>query len=52
MIDDNYEKLKQLEKIGEEYFNMFGEMLLKGHSIQFALDTCYEYFYGGDEYVL
>ena len=47
-IIDNQIKIEKLAEFGDEYFKMFGEMLIdKKLSIQEAIDEMYDYFYGG-----
>ena len=43
-IRENQEKIKYMETIfGNSYFELLGQTIEKGYSIQEAIDICYEW---------
>jgi len=42
IVKENDRKLKELEKLGNPYFEMFGRLVMEGMQIQNAIDECYK----------
>lgn len=41
IIENNIKMKEMAEKCKDEYFNLFGSLILKGYDIQTAIDLCY-----------